>query len=151
MRLSDDKTSIKSKIRADESENDTFGIVLGMLVMINKDSQSISNVILDILPCDKNRSDQLSKINFGPKENDQNESIVRIGEDFTPMVPTTGWKRITLDYCSSRAALVQEIQPGSGVYMSGIEIDTTQEIIHNKITQENNHSTLIGIVDKIKL
>ena len=147
MRLSDDKTSIKSKIRADESENDTFGIVLGMLVNINKDSQSISNVILDILPCDKNRSDQLSKLNFGPKENDQ--SLVRIGEDFTPMVPTTGWKRITLDYCSSRAALVQEIQPGSGVYMSGIEIDTTQEIIHNKITQENNHSTLIGIVDYI--
>ena len=151
MRLSADgnKTSIKSKIRADESENDTFGIVLGMLVVINKDFQSISNVILDILPCDKNRSDQLSKINFGPKENDQNGSLVRIGEDFTPMVPTTGWKRITLDYCSSRAALVQEIQPGSGVYMSGIEIDTTQEIIHNKITQENNHSTLIGIVDNI--
>ena len=118
-----------------------------MLVKINKDSQSISNVILDILPCDKNRSDQLSKINFGPKENDRNEPLVRIGEDFTPMMPMTAWKRIILDYCSSRAALVQEIQPGSGVYMSGIEIDITEEVIHNKITQENNHSCLIGIVD----
>lgn len=118
-----------------------------MLVVINKDTESISNVILDILPCEKNRSEQLSKINFEPKENfDQNESLLRIGEDFSPMVPITARKRIILDYSSSRAALVQEIQPGSGVYMSGIEIDTTEEIIHNKMTQENIHSSLIGIV-----
>ena len=119
-----------------------------MIVVINKDTESISNVILDILPCEKNRSEQLSKINFEPKENfDQNEYLLRIGEDFTPMVPITARKRIILDYSSSRAALVQEIQPGSGIYMSGIEIDTTEEIIHNKMTQENIHSSLIGIVD----
>ena len=64
-------------------------------------------------------------------------------------MPARAWKRIILDYCSSRAALVQEIQPGSGVYMSGIEIDITEEVIHNKITQENNHSCLIGILDYI--
>ena len=122
-----------------------------MLVVINKDTESISNVILDILPCEKNRSEQLSKINFEPKENfDQNESLLRIGEDFSPMVPITARKRIILDYSSSRAALVQEIQPGSGVYMSGIEIDTTEQIIHNKMTQENIHSSLIGIVDYIE-
>ena len=122
-----------------------------MLVVINKDTESISNVILDILPCEKNRSEQLSKINFEPKENfDQNESLLRIGEDFSPMVPMTARKRIILDYSSSRAALVQEIQPGSGVYMSGIEIDTTEQIIHNKMTQENIHSSLIGIVDYIE-
>ena len=122
-----------------------------MLVVINKDTESISNVILDILPCEKNRSEQLSKINFHPKEYfDQNESLLRIGEDFSPMVPMTARKRIILDYSSSRAALVQEIQPGSGVYMSGIEIDTTEQIIHNKMTQENIHSSLIGIVDYIE-
>ena len=120
-----------------------------MIVVINKDTESISNVILDILPCEKNRSEQLSKINFEPKEVnfEQNECLLRIGEDFSPMVPITARKRIILDYSSSRAALVQEIQPGSGIYMSGIEIDTTEEIIHNKMTQENIHSSLIGIVD----
>ena len=121
-----------------------------MLVVINSDTESISNVILDLLPCEKNRSDQLSKIDFEPKENfEQNESLIRIGEDFSPMVPTTTRKRVVLDYSSSRAALVQEIQPGSGVYMSGIEIDTTEETIHNKMTQESIHSSVIGIVEFI--
>jgi len=134
----------KSKIRSVENKNDTFGIVLGMLVVINNDTESIANVILDILPCEKNRSDQLSKINFEPKENiDENKSIIRIGEDFSTMVTTTARKRIILDYASSRAVLVQEIQPGSGVYMSGIEIDTTEQIIYNKLTQENIHSSVI--------
>ena len=118
--------------------------------MINSDTESISNVILDLLPCQKNRSDQLSKINFEPKENfEQNESLIRIGEDFSPMVPTTTRKRVVLDYSSSRAALVQEIQPGSGVYMSSIEIDTTEETIRNKMTQESIHSSVIGIVEFI--
>ena len=51
----------------------------------------------------------------------------------------------------SRAALVQQIQPGSGIYMSGIEIDTNKEQIHNKMnhrntcTAETTHSTVTGI------
>ena len=51
----------------------------------------------------------------------------------------------------SRAALVQQIQPGSGIYMSGIEIDTSKEQIHNKMihrntcTAETSHSTVTGI------
>ena len=48
----------------------------------------------------------------------------------------------------SRAALVQQIQPGSGIYMSGIEIDTTAERIHNKMNHQKNvectHSTVTG-------
>ena len=126
-----------------ESKNDTFGFVLGMIVVVNKATKSLSNVILDILPCQQNRSDQLSKINFKPKENFDG-GVIRIGDNFSPMVPSSARKQIILDYASSRAALVQEIQPGSGIYLSGIEIDTTEELIHNKMSQENTHSTLIG-------
>jgi len=141
----------KSKIRAIESKNDIYGLVLRMMVVTNTETKTLSNLILDILPCEKNRSDQLSKINFNKKNisreiDPTKEGIVTVGDNFTAMVPSTARKQIILDYPSSRAALVQQIQPGSGIYMSGIEIDTTAEQIHNKMNHQNNvectHSTV---------
>ena len=184
------KTVIKSKIRAIESKNDVYGLVLRMMVVTNTETKTLSNLILDILPCEKNRSDELSKINFNKKNisreiDPTKEGIVTVGDNFTEMVPSTARKQIILDYPSSqdsklgffvhdfllcyifpifstqnfqifvifdpvksRAALVQQIQPGSGIYMSGIEIDTSAEKIHNKMNHQNNvectHSTVTG-------
>ena len=113
-----------------------------MFAIGDQTTESISNLILDILPCSKNRSDKLSKIksSFEWKEN-ENEHKVRIGDDFGAFVPNR--KRIVLDYASSRAALVQQIQPGCGIYITDIEIDSTEQVIENKMKPESNHSCLI--------
>ena len=97
----------KTKIRAIESKNDTFGLVLRMMVVTDTETKTLSNLILDILPCEKNRSDQLSKINFNKKNiskeiDPTKEGIVTVGDNFTEMVPSTERKQIILDYPSSQ-------------------------------------------------
>ena len=97
----------KTKIRAIESKNDTFGLVLRMMVVTNTETKTLSNLILDILPCEKNRSDQLSKINFNKKDlsreiDPAKEGIVTVGDDFKAMVPSTARNQIILDYPSSQ-------------------------------------------------
>ena len=101
------KTMKKTKIRAIESKNDTFGLVLRMMVVTDTETKTLSNLILDILPCEKNRNDELSKINFDKKNisreiDPTKEGIVTVGDNFTAMVPSTARKQIILDYPSSQ-------------------------------------------------
>jgi len=135
----------KGNLKSTESENDTYGLVLAMFATGDRVTDSISNLILDILPCSKNqRSDQISKIKSSREwKEDQIDHIVKIGDDFGPFVPDNVRKRIILDYASSRAALVQQIQPGCGIYITDIEIDTAEKEIENKMKPESNHSCLM--------
>ena len=123
------------------NESTYHGLVLSCHMVLDKNTKSISSLILALL-LDRD-------VNLNPVENGELEGL-QIGDNFAPFV--LNHTRLVLDEKWALAALAQRIQPGCGLYLSGIvendchlTMDTNKEARSSVQVMNSTHPKILKL------
>lgn len=123
-------------------EDSFHGLVLKVVICPDPNTKQISNCILDILVDDPDNRECVATSQRKPIS-------VQVGQDYTKYLPTNYPKvrKLILERDSTRAALCQRLQVGSGIFISNVaqidQLNFRPEFSHELSPDNPNCSILV--------